>query len=159
MGGPVALLGIVLYRYAQRWLCHPETERGLHWRGLTLKLAAWPVYLLGTILAVFRVDVPYIPTAKEARRGRFLRLAWPHLALAGVYALTLGWTLYRRLVLTPEGALVLSSEAVWGMMGFATVAFLMVSGGLYGAWEARTLPEGKAWDTVVLDDNKGEEAP
>ena len=48
VGGPVALLGIAIYLYVQRWLCHPERERGLHWRGLSLKVACWPVYLLGT---------------------------------------------------------------------------------------------------------------
>lgn len=30
MGGPVALLGMALYLYAQRWLCHPPADRGLH---------------------------------------------------------------------------------------------------------------------------------
>jgi cellulose synthase (UDP-forming) len=122
----------------------------MHLRALSLKIAAWPVYLRGTILAIFRVNVPYIPTAKEAKRGQFLRLAAPHLVLVGAYAVTLAWTLYRRLVLTPEGALVLSSEAVWGMVGFATVALLMTGGGIYAAWEARSLPTGKPWDIVDL---------
>ncbi|MCJ7629226.1 MAG: glycosyltransferase, partial [Longimicrobiales bacterium] len=152
LGGPVALLGLFIYLYAQRWLCHPGVEGGLHWRGLSLKIASWPVYLVGTILAIFRVKVPYIPTAKEAKRGDFFRLAWPHLALAVVYALTLGWTLYRRLVLTPESALVLSSEAVWGMMGFASMALLMASGGIVAAWEARKLPRGLPWDEVRLEE-------
>jgi cellulose synthase (UDP-forming) len=152
VGGPVALLGVAIYLLAQRWLCHPATERGLHWRGLSLKIACWPIYLVGTVLAIFRVKVPYIPTAKEAVRGRFLRLAWPHLALAAAYLATLAWTLYTRLVLTPESALVLSSEAVWGMVAFASVALLMAGGGIFAAWEARKLPEGKPWEGVNLED-------
>ena len=90
-----------------------------------------------------------------------MRLAAPHLVLAGAYTLTLGWTLYSRLVLTPEGALVLSSETVWGMVGFATVALLMASGGIYAAWEARKLPPGKPWEGVKLDeiDTGGWELP
>ena len=78
---PVAVLGVAIYVLMQRWLCDPGIERGLHWRGLVLKWACWPVVLVGTILAIFRADVPYIPTAKEAVRGRFLRLAWPQLLL------------------------------------------------------------------------------
>jgi cellulose synthase (UDP-forming) len=152
VGGPVALLGVIIYLYAQRWLCHPEAERGFHWRGLSLKMACWPVYLVGTLFAVLRVKVPYIPTAKAAQRGHFLALVGPHLALAGVYALTFGWTIYRRLALTPESALVLSSEAVWAMVGFATIALMMMSGGVVGAWEARTLPDDSPWDAVEVEE-------
>lgn len=152
VGAPVAILGVGIYQYAQRWLCHPEMERGLHWRALSLKVACWPVYLMGTALALVRAEIPYIPTAKEARKGRFLTLAWPHVVLAGVYALTLGWTLYRRLVLAPEETLVLTSEAVWGMVAFATVALTMVSGGIYAAWEARTPPTDPPWLQVEVEE-------
>lgn len=150
-GGPVALFGILVYLYAQRWMCDPGTERGLHWRGLSLKIACWPVYLVGTALAVVRAEIPYVPTAKEAVRGRFLRLAWPHLLLAGVYLVSVGWTAYRRFVLTPEGALFLSSEAVWGMVAFATMALALASGGIHAARQARRPPTGAPWDEVDLD--------
>ena len=153
VGGPLALMGVAIYLYAQRWLCHPETERGLHWRGLSLKIATCPIYVAGTVLALLRVRVPYIPTAKEAKRGEFLRLAWPPLVLAAIYAITLGWTVYRRLVLTPESALVLSSEAVWGMVGFASMALLMASGGIVGGWQARHVPDQKPWDSKMGPDD------
>lgn len=151
IGAPVALLGIAIYLYVQRWLCHPKMERGLHWRALSLKMACWPVYLVGTVLAVARAEIPYIPTAKEAQRGRFFQLAWPHLSLATVYVMTLGWTVYLRVAVTPEAALFLTSEAVWGMIAFATFALLLVLGGIYGAWEARRLPSRAPWDSVDLD--------
>lgn len=147
-GGPVAVVGIVTYLLSQRWLCHPTAERGLHWRGLSLKVACWPVFLLGTVLSVLRAEIPYIPTAKQARRGRFLALAWPHLLLLVLFLTTVGSTLYRRLALTPEGSLMLTSEAVWGMVGFASISVLMVSGGIWAAWEARMAPERNAWEDV-----------
>ncbi|MDP2955652.1 MAG: cellulose synthase catalytic subunit [Longimicrobiales bacterium] len=150
-GGPVALLGMLIYMYAQRWLCHPEMERGLHWRGLMLKVASWPVFLAGAVLAVARAEVPYIPTAKEARRGRFLLLAWPHLLLLGVYLLTLAHTLYGRLVSTPEAQLALSAEAVWAMTGFATSAVILAGGGIHAAWRARSTPPDAAWDAIDPD--------
>jgi cellulose synthase (UDP-forming) len=145
---PVAVLGAAIYFYVQRWLVDPGTERGIHWRGLALKLACWPVFLAGTLLAIARAEIPYIPTAKEAVRGRFLRLAWPQLLLLAAYAVTFGWIAYRRLRLTPEGALALSSEAVWGMMLFASLPAILSAGALVAAWQSRTPPAGHAWDPV-----------
>lgn len=143
---PVALAGTAVYLFVQRWLCHPEAERGIHWRGLVLKIACWPVFLAGTVLAILRAEIPYIPTAKEAVRGRFLRLAWPHLLLVALYLATLVRVLYWRLLLVEEGALQLTSEAVWGMMGFATLPVLTAVGALYAAWQSRRPPIGGAWE-------------
>jgi cellulose synthase (UDP-forming) len=145
---PVGLIGAAMYLFTQRWLCHPGWERGIHWRGMMLKVACWPVFLAGTVLAVLRAEIPYVPTAKEAVRGRFLRLAWPHLLVCGAYAATLARVVYVRLASTPEGALALSSEAVWGMMGFASLATATSLGALYAAREARTPPAGAPWDEI-----------
>jgi cellulose synthase (UDP-forming) len=151
LGGAVALVGIAVYLFAQRWLCHPRHEAGLHWRALMLKIASWPVYLSGTASAIARAEIPYIPTAKEARRGHFLRLAWPHLSLLAVYTASVAWALRHRLLLAPEETLRLTTEAVWGMIAFATWAVVMAGGGIYAAWEATRPPTGFAWDVVELD--------
>lgn len=148
-GAPVAVVGMLLYGYAQRWLCHPSVERGTHLRALTLKIACWPVHLAGAVLAVLDVDVPYVPTAKERQRGRFWRLAWPHLGVAAVWLATLSHVVYRRLAVVGEGRLLLTSEAVWGMVGFATLALLQSFGGIYGAWEARDLPDEDPWSGLA----------
>lgn len=147
-GGPVALLGVAGYLYGQRWLCDPARERGFHWRGLMLKVACWPVFLTGTVLAIARAEIPYIPTAKQAHRGRFLRLAWPHLLLLTAYLVTLVRTLHVRLYRTSEGSLMLTAEAVWAMIGFATVAAVLSTGGIAAAWQARRVPAGDAWDDI-----------
>lgn len=147
-GAPVALLGVAVYSHAQRWLCHRRAEWGLHWRGLMLKMACWPVFLAGTLFAIGRKDIPYIPTAKEAQRGRFMRLAAPHLVLVTLYLATLGYTVYARLLLASEGALMLTAEAVWAMIGFGGTAAGLSLGGVYAAWQARRLPSGSAWDEV-----------
>lgn len=147
-GGAVAVVGTAIYRVTQRWLCHPRHEVGLHWRALMLKIACWPVYVTGMVLAMVRAEIPYIPTAKEARRGHFLRLAWPHLLLSAVYLVSVAWVVGYRLLLAPEENLRLTSEAVWGMIGFATWAVLMAGGGIYAAWEATRPPAGFAWDHV-----------
>ena len=54
-------------------------------------------------------------------------------------------------MITPEGSLFLTSEAVWGMVAFATMAITMASGGIYAAWEARTTPPGLPWEEVDLE--------
>jgi hypothetical protein len=60
-------------------------------------------------------------------------------------------TLYVRLLHTPEGVLMLSAEAVWAMIGFASVAMALVSGGIVAAWNARTTPADNAWDRIEMD--------
>jgi len=147
-GVPVALVGVGMYFYVQQWLVDPERERGTHWRGLVLKMACWPVFLVGTILAILRAEIPYVPTAKEAVRGRFLRLAWPQLLQLALYGVTLTWTVYQRVRRTSEGSLVLSSEAVWGMMLFATLPLLLAVGALLPAWQSRSPAPGAPWDEV-----------
>jgi len=113
-----------------------------------LKFACWPVFLAGTVLAVARARIPYIPTAKEAVRGRFLRLAWPQLLLLGVYGATLARVVMGRLHDPREGTLALSAEAVWGMVGFATLPVLLSLGVFHAAWQARRPAPGAPWDSV-----------
>ena len=145
---PVGLIGAAMYLVVQRWLCDRATERGIHWRGLALKIACWPVFLAGTLLAIARANVPYIPTAKEAVRGRFVRLAWPQLVLIALYLVTLARVLTLRVFHTGEGSLELSVEAVWGMVAFATVPVLASFGALFAAWESRRPPATAPWDTI-----------
>lgn len=145
-GGPVAVIAVFIYLYCQRWLCDPGDERGTHWRGLMLKIACWPIFVAGTVLAIARAEIPYIPTAKEAVRGQFLRLAWPHLLLVTAFMVTLTTTLYRRLMIQSEGSLLLSSQAIWGMIAFAMFAAVMSSGAIYSAWQARTPPTDAPWN-------------
>src|SRR6185312_14445283 len=105
----------------------------------------------GTILAIVRANIPYIPTAKEAVRGRFLRLAWPQLVLIALYVLTLVRVVVWRVRNEPELSLELSSEAVWGMLAFASLPVLMSFGALKAAWDARRLPPDAPWDAVDVD--------
>jgi cellulose synthase (UDP-forming) len=148
---PVGVIGAVIYVYTQRWLCDRAGERGWHWRGLLLKIACWHVYLAGTVLAILRMDVPYVPTPKRAARGRFWRLAWPSLALIALFTVTLVRVLYTRLRLTPEGALELGAEATWSMVAFAAMPVLSAAGALYAAFEARHPPRTAAWDVVPVE--------
>jgi cellulose synthase (UDP-forming) len=145
---PVGIVGVAMYLFSQRWLADPRTERGIHWRGLMLKVACWPIFLAGTLLAIVHAEIPYIPTAKEVVRGRFFRLAWPHLVVVLLFATTLVATFLIRATRTPEEVIAVTSEAVWGMLGFAALSVLLLSGGIYAAWTARTPRAGAAWDAI-----------
>ena len=90
-------------------------------------------------------------------RGRFLLLAWPQLLLMAVYGLTLVRVARIRLLATPEGALELSNQAVWGMVGFATLPVLMGLGILYAAWQARRPPSDGPWESVDVRQIGGDE--
>ena len=147
--GPLGIIGTATYLFVQRWLAGGEAERGLHWRGMMLKIASWPVYLRGTLLALARADIPYIPTEKRAVRGAFLRLAWPQLALIAIYFATLARIGMVRIFETSESSLELTSEAVWGMVAFATLPVMMSIGALVAAWQSsRPQHESDPWDAI-----------
>jgi len=136
---PVGLFGVLVYRFVQQWLCDPVREHGFHWRGMLLKIGCWSVYLKGFLLAVANVAVPYIPTAKERRRGNFLRLAAVPLALVALSLGTVGWTIVRRLTVASEAEVRITTEVTVGMIGFVVVNVAFMGGRLWAAWtDSRT---------------------
>jgi cellulose synthase (UDP-forming) len=146
---PVGGIGAGIYLFVQRWFCDVRAERGLHWRGLMLKIACWPVYATGMVLAIARLDLPYVPTAKRAMRGSFVRLAWPHLALIAVYALTLAHVIVSR-ILTERAELDRSPEAIWGMALFASLPVIASVVALHAAWQSSRPREGDAWSAIDI---------
>ncbi|HEX2062482.1 MAG TPA: glycosyltransferase family 2 protein [Thermoanaerobaculia bacterium] len=138
---PVGLFGIAVYFFSQRWLCDPPRERGLHWRGTLLKIGSWSVYLKGLLLALFNIAVPYIPTAKERRRARFWTLARLPVAMMGLSLLAIAWTVYRQLYVIPESEVLITTEVTLGMVTFAIINAVLLSGRLYAAWTDRARKE------------------
>jgi len=144
---PVGVIGAAVYLYTQRWLCDARAERGLHWRGLILKIACWPIFVIGTLLAIVRVGLPYVPTPKQGIRGRFFRLAWPHLALLMLYATTVAQVVRTRLL--TEGAwLDRSPEATWGMLLFAVMPVAASFGAVHAAWQSSRPQLTGAWTDI-----------
>ena len=153
-GSSVAIISVLIYLYVQKWMCHPETERGLHWRGMILKFACWPVFFLGFLLAVVDADIPYIPTAKKAVTGSITPFARPLIIHSVLFLLSVFFVLNHRRFFMPEGELVLTAERTWGMIAFAFIAFALSIGGLFAAWEAKNLKAEDAWDAVDLNNIK-----
>jgi cellulose synthase (UDP-forming) len=134
---PVGLCGVAVYLFLQRWLCDPVRERGIHWRGTLLKIGSFSVYLKGLLLAVLGVAVPYVPTAKTRKAGRFWRLAWPPLLVITLSCVAVGWTAWRRLYVVPEAEVRISTEVTLGMLGFLVLNAVYMSGRLWAAWQDR----------------------
>lgn len=153
-GSYVAFFGVVIYLFMQQWMCDPETERGLHWRGMVLKYACWSVFFLGFLLSIVNAEIPYIPTAKKAVRGYFTPFARPLLAHIILFVITVISIFIIRRFYMPESELIFTAERTWGMIGFAFIAFIMSFGGLLAALEANYLTEEDPWDTVNLNNIK-----
>ncbi len=131
---PIGLLGVIIYRFVQRWLCDPLRERGWHWRGTLLKIGTWNVYLRGLVLAVTGVDVPYIPTRKERHIGRFWALARAPLITIALSALSIVWTVFRQLYIVSEAEVLIATEVTVGMVLFLMMNIVLMSGRVYAAW-------------------------
>jgi len=138
---PVGVFGAAVYYFSQRWLCDPSHERGLHWRGTLLKVGSWSIYFKGLILAILGVAVPYVPTAKERRRGRFWSLARLPIAVLVISLLAVAWTVYSQLYLVPEPEVLIRTEITMGMVAFAMINAVLMSGRLYAAWTDRARKE------------------
>ena len=150
---PVVVSAILIYLFVQVWFCHPAKERGLHLRGMFLKFACWPVFFLGFLISLWNGTIPYIPTAKLAVKS-FTPFARPLLIYQLIFLCSLGIVVVERGYYTAEARLMLTSGEVWGMVAFCFVAFLTSLGGLYAAYESRTLDIAEPWKTVNLENIK-----
>jgi cellulose synthase (UDP-forming) len=146
---PFALTSLLIYLFAQRWLCHPAVERGLHWRGMILKFACWPIFLLGFLLSLVDAEIPYIPTAKQAVKG-FSPFARPLLLHLLLFGFTFVYIVIQRRFFTPEASIALSSLQIWGMMAFATIAFAVALGGIYAAYQSTRIQPEDPWERAPL---------
>jgi len=151
-GFPVLVISILVYLYVQYWLCHTETERGFHWRGMILKFCCWPVFLLGFLLSLVDAKIPYIPTAKQAVTGKITPFSKPLIMQIFLFIITAAVILYQRRYIIPEATLVMTSEMAWGMIAFASISALLAGGGIYAIIESRNLTTEDPWDSVVVNE-------
>ena len=147
---PLAAMCIIIYLFSQRWYCHPASERGFHWWGMVLKFTCWPVFLLGFILSLVDKKIPYIPTSKTAEKG-FSPFMYPILGFQILYVLTTVFIVIQRKYFTHEALLALSSGFIWGMVGFATIAFLVSCFSLVLVRESKNLEVDDPWSIVDID--------
>jgi len=149
-GMPVLLFSVCIYLHVQRWLCHPQTESGLHWRGMIMKFACWPVFLMGFVWSLLNKEIPYIPTAKQAVIGKISPFAKPLIVYLVIFVLTVGYVLFERRYLLSEAILVATCEKAYGMIAFASIPFILTVFALYAVWESQNLKAEDPWENVKI---------
>ena len=151
---PIIIIAILIYAYAQRFLCDPSTERGFHWKGMILKYACWPVYTYAFLLAVFKKKIPYIPTAKTAQKQFLTPFVKPLVIYCTLFILGMFAVYINRRFFMPESELFLSIQKTWGMIGFSFIAFIQSIGGILAAYEAVFLKDENPWEWIKILKNK-----
>ena len=150
-GIPVTIISILIYLYVQIWMCHPKVERGLHWNGMILKFACWPVFFLGFVLSLVDAEIPYIPTAKQAVIGKISPFARPLLIHILLFVVTVVYTIYQRRFIVAETTLVKTAEQTWGMIAFAVISVLLALGGMYAVYDSKRLRAEDPWEKIDVD--------
>jgi cellulose synthase (UDP-forming) len=141
-GAPVALFGSAIHFLAQRHYCHPRHEAGLNLRGLALKIACWPVYSWGLLLALGDRFVRYVPTAKRGGAKRSPTLFWPHAASLAAFVASASYVATKVYRGAPD-----AGEAM-GMLGFSLLFNIMTLPALYWALHRKPASTTDAWDEV-----------
>ncbi len=149
-GLPIVVIAILIYLYVQNWMSHKASETGLHWRGMILKYASWPVFFLGFLLSIVDADIPYIPTAKRAVKGYFTPFARPLVAHILLFIGTVFFLFFYRRFYMSETNILATREITWAMLGFALISFLMSVGGIYAAIEKMKFNDDP-WDKVDIN--------
>jgi cellulose synthase (UDP-forming) len=144
-GSFIVFIALLIYAYAQKFLCHPETEKGFHWRGMVLKYSCWPVYFQGFLLSLANAEIPYLPTAKKAVIGFITPYVKPLFIYCVLFIVTVTAVYINRRYFMPESELMFSAEKVWGMVGFSFIAFIQSVGGIFAAYEAKILKAEEPW--------------
>lgn len=150
-GGTIVIIAIAIYLYVQKWLCHGKSERGLHFRGAVLKYACWPIYAFGFFLSVIDAKIPYIPTAKKASLGSSSPFARPLYIHIFIYLVTIIGIVWYRKNYLDEIDLRETREAIWAMILFATIPFIMSVFGVYAAAESKRMKAEDCWDNVDVE--------
>jgi hypothetical protein len=84
-------------------------------------------------------------TYSKACGKEFYAFRQPLLIYQFLFLSSLGIVVVERGFYTAESRLMLTSGEVWGMVAFCFVAFLTSLGGLYAAYESRTLDIAEPW--------------
>jgi cellulose synthase (UDP-forming) len=54
----------------RNWGTDPTARKGVLFKGTSLVISIWPIYLLSAICTLFRISVPFMSTSKEAGQDR-----------------------------------------------------------------------------------------
>jgi cellulose synthase/poly-beta-1,6-N-acetylglucosamine synthase-like glycosyltransferase len=88
------ITSVVLIRhYVQQWVME-DRERGFHIVGGLLLIGTWWVFILGFVYTLIRKNVPYIPTPKDIKHERNLKINLPNIFVLLVSLAAIAYGLY-----------------------------------------------------------------
>jgi cellulose synthase (UDP-forming) len=145
----IILVAIIFYFYTQRWMCHPTSERGFHWRAMALKYATWPVFFLGLMLSVVKKEIPYIPTPKN-KSTKFSLYARPMQWIIGYVFITITAFIVLRAFIIPLYNIPQTLEKDWMMIAFIMLTFIMSIIGLFVARPDKHKWPKDPWDIIDI---------
>ena len=145
---------MLIYCYAQKFLCDRKTEKGFHWRGMVLKYSCWPVFTYAFYLTLINKKIPYLPTAKIAVTGFMNPFVKPLLWYCILVILMFLGVYIERRYYIPESELILTAEKTWAMIGFAMIAFIQFIGGIGAAFKSKYLKPENAWSRITVKADK-----
>lgn len=154
LGSPILIISLLIYAYAQNFLCDRNTEKGIHWRGMVLKYSCWPVFTYAFYLTLINKKIPYIPTSKIAVKGFMNPFIKPLIIYCISFLLILVGVYIERRYYIPESELILTAEKTWAMIGFATIAFLQFLGGIGAAYKSKFIKPENAWNKIIVNNDK-----
>lgn len=84
---------ILIRHYVQQWVME-DNERGFHIVGGLLLIGSWWVFILGFVYTIIRKNVPYIPTPKDIRDEKNLKINLPNITVFAVSIIAIIYGLY-----------------------------------------------------------------
>ena len=80
VGLPFITSIVFIRHYVQQWVME-DNERGFHIVGGFLLIGTWWVFILGFIYTIIRKNVPYIPTPKDIKDEKNLKINLPNICV------------------------------------------------------------------------------
>ena len=89
---PLAVIAILIRWFMLRsWGTEPVARKGLHFKGSSLVLSIWPIYLLSLICTIIRKRIPFMSTPKDSSGDVKLWMITPQILMTGALVFGIVW--------------------------------------------------------------------
>jgi len=82
---------LIRYRMLRKFGTEPMAAKGLHFKGASLVLSIWPIYVLSLACTITRIRIPFISTPKESDSHIRVRTIIPQLIMICALVAGIAW--------------------------------------------------------------------
>jgi cellulose synthase/poly-beta-1,6-N-acetylglucosamine synthase-like glycosyltransferase len=82
---------LIRYFMLREYGTEPMARKGLHFKGTSLVLSIWPIYVLSLVCTITRIQIPFMSTPKEAESRIYLRTIVPQMIMFCALAAGVVW--------------------------------------------------------------------